>query len=85
MGYESVDTRLRSSMGTRNPSQYEEMLRRLREARKEAGIRQTDVAKALGVTQTFVSKVELGERRIDPTELQEFAALYGKKVTDFLP
>ncbi len=72
-------------MGTRNPSQYEEMLRRLREARKEAGIRQTDVAKALGVTQTFVSKVELGERRIDPTELQEFAALYGKKVTDFLP
>ncbi len=72
-------------MGTRNPSQYEEMLRRLREARKEAGFRQADVAKALGVTQTFVSKVELGERRIDPTELQEFAALYGKKVTDFLP
>ncbi len=72
-------------MGTRNPSQYEEMLRRLREAREEAGFRQTDVARVLGVTQTFVSKVELGERRIDPTELQEFAALYGKKVTDFLP
>ena len=72
-------------MGTRNPSQYEEMLRRLREARKAAGMRQTDVAKALGVAQTFVSKVEIGERRIDPTELQEFAALYGKKVTDFLP
>ena len=56
-------------MGTRNPEQYGEMLRRLREARKEAGIRQTDVAEALGVNQTFVSKVELGERRIDPTSL----------------
>ncbi len=72
-------------MGTRNPDQYGEMLRRLREARKEAGFRQADVAEALGVTQTFVSKVELGERRIDPTELQEFAVLYGKKVSDFLP
>ena len=72
-------------MGTRNPGQYEEMLRRLREARREAKLRQTDVAKALGVAQTFVSKVELGERRIDPTELQELAALYGKDITEFLP
>ncbi len=71
-------------MGTRNPEQYEEMLRRLRAARREANFRQSDVAEALGVTQTFVSKVELGERRIDPTELQEFAAFYGKDVTDFL-
>jgi hypothetical protein len=34
--------------------------------------------------QTFVSKVELGERRIDPLELARFAEVYGKAVGSFL-
>jgi hypothetical protein len=34
--------------------------------------------------QSFVSKVETGERRIDPTELEKFAKLYGKPITFFL-
>lgn len=33
----------------------------------------------------WVSKVELGERRIDPIELQQHAALYGKALRYFLP
>jgi hypothetical protein len=28
--------------------------------------------------------VETGERRIDPTELEKFARLYGKPITFFL-
>ena len=42
---------------------------------------QEKVAEHLGKPQCFVSKVETGERRIDPTELEKFAKLYGKPVT----
>ena len=66
----------------RPPYQY--MLGQLRAARAEAGLSQAQVAERLGTTQTFVSKVERGERKIDPVELSEFAALYGKEPGDFL-
>lgn len=61
------------------------MLRRLREARKKAGLTQVDVAKALGRPQSYVTKCELGERRIDPVELQRFARLYRRGLSYFLP
>ncbi len=32
----------------------------------------------------YVSKIETGERRIDPLELQELADLYGKPIQFFL-
>jgi transcriptional regulator with XRE-family HTH domain len=64
---------------------YKEMLRRIREARKAAGLTQVEVAKALRKTQAFVSKCELGERRIDPLDLSDFAKLYDKPLTYFIP
>jgi transcriptional regulator with XRE-family HTH domain len=60
------------------------MLRQLRIARKNAGMTQVQVASALGRTQAFVSKCELGERRIDPLDLQDFATLYRKSFQYFL-
>jgi transcriptional regulator with XRE-family HTH domain len=57
---------------------------RLRQARKDAGLTQVAVATALGRTQAFVSKCELGERRIDPIDLQDFASLYKKRFEYFL-
>lgn len=42
------------------------------EARKAAGITQAEVGRRLGQRQTFVSKVELGERRIDVAEFIAF-------------
>lgn len=65
--------------------EYRYMLRRLREARKKAGLTQLQVAKALGRPQSYVNKCELGERRIDPVELQRFAKLYRRRVSYFLP
>ena len=63
---------------------YKEMLRRLRTARHHAELTQVDVAEALGRTQAFVSKCELGERRIDPLDLYDFAKLYGKELDYFV-
>jgi transcriptional regulator with XRE-family HTH domain len=71
-------------MATRHPERYARLLARLREARKEAGMSQVAVAAALRVEQKYVSRVETGERRIDPVELQEFAELYGKPILFFL-
>ena len=45
------------------------LLTLLREIRIEAGMRQEDLAKAIGRRQAYVSKYELGERRLDLLEL----------------
>jgi transcriptional regulator with XRE-family HTH domain len=55
---------------------YNQLLRKLVEARKAAGLTQTQVALMLKRPQSFVSKVENGERRIDVIELLEIARVY---------
>ena len=52
--------------------------------RTEAGMTQSEVAGRLRRPQSFVSKCESGERRVDVIELQDFASIYGKSVSDFL-
>ena len=64
---------------------YRFMLKRLRDARLKAGLTQVQVAAALGRPQSYVTKCELGERRVDPIELQRFALLYGRAIRYFLP
>lgn len=44
------------------------MIELLVQARKDAGITQVLLGKRLGQRQTFVSKFELGERRLDVAE-----------------
>lgn len=63
---------------------YKAFLRRLRDARLAAGKTQSAVAQALGKPQSFVSKIERGERRLDPLELKELADLYGVRVESLL-
>lgn len=71
-------------MGPVSSPEYQRMLVRLRQARRDAGLSQVEVAQRLDLRQAFVSKVERGERRLDPVELARFAALYGMPVTWFL-
>lgn len=62
---------------------YKAFLGRLRRAREESGLTQEQVAKALGRTQTWISNCELGERRVDFVELEDFARVYGKTLEWF--
>ncbi len=64
--------------------EYRALLTRLRQARLAAGLTQQRVAKLLRKPQSFVSKSELGERRLDPIELKRLAGVYGKPVDFFL-
>lgn len=65
------------------PKQYKKFLERLRQARLEAGLTQIEVADALGKPQSFVSKCETGERRVDVVELHVLANLYGVPLNYF--
>jgi transcriptional regulator with XRE-family HTH domain len=51
---------------------YELLIQLLKEVREQRGLTQVDLAERLGNTQTFVSKVERSERRLDVVELIEF-------------
>src|SRR5215203_3019267 len=51
-----------------HPDLYREAMRLLVQARKDAGITQQELATRIGQRQTFVSKFELGERRLDAAE-----------------
>ena len=67
--------------------EYAVFLRELRAARRASGVTQIDVAERLGETQSFVSKCERGERRLDVIELRAFCQAIGvpfKRFVDML-
>jgi transcriptional regulator with XRE-family HTH domain len=49
----------------------------LAQYRLEAGLKQTDVAEALGKYQPLITSMENGQRRIDVVELLELAEIIG--------
>ena len=65
--------------------EYQYLIARVREARHESGLTQVEVARILERPLSFVSKVELGERRLDPIDLQLLAEIYEKPYEYFLP
>ena len=64
--------------------EYADFVGKLRKARLEIGLRQIDVAKKLKRTQTYVSRVEMGEQRLDILELKKFSELYKKNLNYFI-
>lgn len=63
---------------------YRRMIELLVEARKEAGITQVELGKRLGQRQTFVSKFELGERRLDVAEFVAVSSAIGAHPYDII-
>lgn len=62
---------------------YRAFLERLKRARVDAGLTQVEIAARLGRPQTWVSKCELGERRVDFVELEDWAAACDKPLEWF--
>jgi len=69
---------------SRNTKKYQRLLQCLRDARKAAGLTQSQVAEKFSSHASFVSKIESGERRVDVVELAEFCRLYGVSLAEFL-
>ena len=64
-------------------AQQQVLLGLLRELRQEAELRQQDVADQIEEPQSFVSKYEQGERRLDILELREICQVLGVSLADF--
>ena len=63
---------------------YRDIIERLKIGRIEAGLAQQEVADKLGKPQSYISKIESGERRLDVAELNNLAKIYGKPVNFFV-
>ncbi|MCP5512372.1 MAG: helix-turn-helix transcriptional regulator [Leptospiraceae bacterium] len=57
---------------------------KLKKARLESGLKQIEVARKLNQPQSYVSKCESGEKRVDIIELCRFAKIYNKEINYFL-
>ena len=63
---------------------YKEIIKRLKIARIEAGFAQQEIAEKLDKPQSYVSKIESGERRLDVAEMKKLAQIYKKPSSYFL-
>ena len=63
---------------------YQLLLKLLKESRVDLSVAQTELALRLDATQTFISKVERGERRLDVIELIEILEALGIAPEAFL-
>lgn len=54
------------------------------QARREAGLTQSELASRLGKPQSYISKAERGERRIDVVEFVDLAHALGKEPSELI-
>ena len=64
--------------------EYKKIIERLKTARLKAGLKQEEVATKLKRPQSYISKIERGERRVDAAELKELAKIYKKNINFFV-
>jgi len=63
--------------------EYKIIIEKLKDARMQSGITQVQVAAKLKKPQSYVSKIERRERRIDIVELKQLLKIYKRGLTDF--
>ena len=73
--------RMKKSIHT---DEYAAVLALLREARAAAGLTQVQLAERLGQSQSFVSKAEVGERRLDLIQLRSICEVLGTTLSAFV-
>jgi transcriptional regulator with XRE-family HTH domain len=64
--------------------EYQQVLKKLKEARTESGFTQVEISQKLKKPQSYISKIERGERRIDVAELSILAKIYKKSLDYFV-
>jgi transcriptional regulator with XRE-family HTH domain len=64
--------------------QRKQFLTLLKRIRQEKGLRQVELAERLGVPQSFVSKYESGDRRLDLLELRQVGLILGISLADLV-
>jgi len=64
--------------------EHKYIVEQLKKARQEVNLSQDKVAKILGKTQSYISKIESGQRKIDIVQLKEFAKIYKKNLDFFI-
>jgi len=64
--------------------EYEQLRKLVREVRIDAGVTQETLSVQLGRSQSFVSDIERGVRRIDAIELRDLCHLLGIDLAHFL-
>jgi transcriptional regulator with XRE-family HTH domain len=69
---------------TANRKQQKTLILLLRKLRVQAGLRQVDIAQALGKPQAFVSYYESGARRLDLLELRQICEILGIPLVSFV-
>lgn len=62
-----------------------EVMKKVKDARKRAGLTQAEVAKALNCSQQAYNGYEIGSRTIGLADLLRLPAILGVKITDLLP
>lgn len=64
-------------MSSIHSKEYKQLIERLIKARKDAGMTQFEVSKLLGKPQSYISKIETSQRRIDILEIKALIKIYG--------
>jgi transcriptional regulator with XRE-family HTH domain len=52
--------------------------------RLNSGLKQSEVAEKIGVPQSFISKIETGQRRIDLIELKKICEVFNISLLEFV-
>ncbi|REJ82664.1 MAG: XRE family transcriptional regulator [Planctomycetota bacterium] len=65
-------------------AEYVVLLGLLRESRQHAGLTQVQLAERLGQSQSFVSKIERGETRLDLIQLRTICHSIGTTLQEFV-
>jgi len=64
--------------------QHKRLVSKLITARKDAGLLQREAARLIHATQSYLSKIEAGQVRLDIIQLKKFAQIYNKPLDYFL-
>jgi transcriptional regulator with XRE-family HTH domain len=65
-------------------SEYRVLLKLLKQTREEAGVTQENCSAALGRSQSFMSDIERGVRRLDVMELRDLCAVIKTTLPEFV-